>query len=64
MTAEALPIFIGHGDADPIVPLFLGEQLRDAMQQQGHAVQWHSYSMEHSIHPKEVADIRQWCGGR
>jgi len=61
--AEAVPIFIGHGDADPIVPLFLGEQLRDAMQQQGHAVQWQSYAMEHSIHPKEVADIRQWCGG-
>jgi phospholipase/carboxylesterase len=61
VTAEPLPIFIGHGDSDPIVPPFLGKDLRDAMQQQGHTVQWYSYPMEHSIHPQEIADICQWC---
>ncbi len=54
-------LFIGHGAFDPVVPLFLGERLRDSLMQQGHQVQWHQYPMEHTISPQEISDIRRWC---
>lgn len=34
-----------------------GEDSRDALVALGHPVQWHSYSMQHSVHPRELADI-------
>lgn len=54
-------IFIGHGEADPVVPLALGEQLRESLQHQGHHVEWQQYPMQHSISPQEISDIRNWC---
>lgn len=56
-------LFIGHGEIDPVVPLFLGEQLRDSLKLQGHHVQWQQYPMPHSISPQEIADMRRWCEG-
>src|SRR5438445_9570402 len=44
---RAIPIFMGHGTVDPIVPLRLGEMSRDALQRLGYAVEWHGYPMAH-----------------
>jgi phospholipase/carboxylesterase len=51
------PIFMGHGSMDPVVVPVRGEASRDLLAQLGYAVQWHSYPMQHSVHPREVADI-------
>jgi phospholipase/carboxylesterase len=51
------PIFMAHGSQDPVVVLARGEDSRDALVALGHPVQWHTYPMPHSVHPKEIADI-------
>ena len=61
---RAIPIFMGHGTVDPIVPLRLGEMSRDALQRLGYAVEWHSYPMAHQVCAEEIADLRRWLGAR
>jgi phospholipase/carboxylesterase len=34
-----------------------GEDSRDALAALGHPVQWHTYPMQHAVHPREIADI-------
>ena len=66
LTAEAaaancgVPVFMAHGEQDPVVPLSLAMQSRDILQQQGYSVSWHSYPMPHAVCPEEVRDIRDW----
>ena len=59
-TNQATPIFLGHGTQDPVVPLALGEATYRQLQATGYAVEWHAYSMPHSVSPQEVADIAAW----
>jgi phospholipase/carboxylesterase len=51
------PIFMAHGSQDPVVIPARGEASRDLLASLGYPVQWHSYPMPHSLHPREVADI-------
>ena len=51
------PVFMAHGTQDPVVVLACGEASRDALATLGQPVQWHSYPMPHSLHPREIADI-------
>lgn len=51
------PIFMAHGSQDPVVIPARGEASRDLLSQLGYRVQWHSYPMPHSVHPREIADI-------
>ncbi len=57
-----LPIFMGHGSHDPVVPEPLGEMSRDLLRGLGHCVDWHSYPMAHQVCAEEVADLRAWIG--
>jgi phospholipase/carboxylesterase len=64
-TANAgLPIFFGHGSFDPVVPLALGTDSRDALKQLGYGVEWHGYPMAHQVCAEEIADLRAWIGSR
>jgi phospholipase/carboxylesterase len=60
----AVPIFWGHGSADPVVTYPRGEQSRQALEHLGYAVDWHSYPMAHQVCPPELADLRQWLAAR
>jgi phospholipase/carboxylesterase len=51
------PVFMAHGTQDPVVVIARGEASRDALATLGQPVQWHSYPMPHSLHPREIADI-------
>ena len=51
------PIFMAHGNQDPVVDPARGAASRDLLRSLGYPVQWHSYPMPHSVHPHEVADI-------
>ncbi len=51
------PIFMAHGNQDPVVDPARGAASRDLLKRLGYPVEWHSYPMPHSVHPHEVADI-------
>lgn len=53
----ATPIFLAHGTQDPVVPLARAEASRARLQEAGHALEWHTYPMAHSVHPQEIQDI-------
>ena len=56
----AIPLMMAHGMSDPVVPLALAEQSRAELEQQGYAVDWHTYPMQHAVCPEEIGDIRDW----
>jgi phospholipase/carboxylesterase len=57
---DATPIFLAHGSQDPVVAPMLGAEARRQLEAAGYQVQWHTYSMPHSVCPQEVADIATW----
>jgi len=61
---EKLPIFMGHGSFDPVVPQALGLLSRDALVRLGYEVEWRSYPMAHQVCPPEIADLRAWIAKR
>lgn len=56
----SIPIFMGHGTADPIVPVALAERTRAQLQALGYTVAWHTYPIPHSLSPAEVEDVGEW----
>ena len=57
---QTTPIFLGHGTQDPVVSPTLGEHTRQLLEAAGYAVEWHAYTMPHSVCPQEVLDIAAW----
>lgn len=57
---NTLPIFMGHGISDNVVPLALGKMSRDSLIKLGYEVEWHQYTMPHSVCAEELADIGAW----
>jgi phospholipase/carboxylesterase len=55
-----LPVFIAHGSLDPVLPIALGRDSADLLIAHGFNVEWHEYSMAHSVCMEEIADIRAW----
>lgn len=56
----ATPIFMAHGMFDPVVPLMLGQMSREQLEELGHQVDWHTYSMPHTVIPEEIRDISRF----
>jgi phospholipase/carboxylesterase len=65
-TAEARrqPVFLAHGEADPVVPVQAGRASAQTLQDIGFDVTWRSYPMPHSVCPEEVRDLRDWFDRR
>jgi phospholipase/carboxylesterase len=59
---RGVPIFMAHGTADPMIAFARAQASRDLLLQQGYAVEWHEYLMQHSVCPQEIADIGVWLG--
>jgi phospholipase/carboxylesterase len=57
---NATPIFMAHGQGDPVIPLGLGAQSRNFLKAEGYAVEWHEYPMAHAVCAAEIADIREF----
>jgi phospholipase/carboxylesterase len=57
-----VPIFMGHGSDDPIIPLVRAEQSRNLLKSLGYPVEWREYGMPHSVCPEELTDISTWLG--
>jgi phospholipase/carboxylesterase len=59
--ANALtPIFLAHGQRDPVIAPERAAASRDALASLGHTVEWHDYPMEHSVSPEEVAHLQRF----
>lgn len=54
------PVFLGHGRQDPMVPIASALQSRDALAALGYTVEWHEYTMAHSVCMEEVADLNRF----
>ena len=48
---RGLPVLQSHGSADPVLPVFMAEQLRDLLIKGGLAVQWVGFRGGHEIPP-------------
>ncbi|MFZ1547640.1 MAG: dienelactone hydrolase family protein [Candidatus Nitrotoga sp.] len=55
-----IPIFMAHGNSDPIVFYARGVNSADELKKRGYQVEWHEYRMQHSVCPEEVRDIQTW----
>ena len=55
-----IPVFVGHGTADPMVPYMLGERVANRLRTMGHPVEFHGYPMPHSVCPEEISDLKTW----
>ena len=55
-----VPVFIGHGSQDPVVPVALGQAAADQLQAAGYPVRWLTWPMAHSVCLDEVRAIDQW----
>ena len=54
------PIWMGHGNLDPVVPHALGQMSCDWLRKAGCDVEWHSYPMPHSVCAEEIRDLSDW----
>jgi len=54
------PVFLAHGRQDPVVPLAAALRSRDALAALGHTVEWHEYTMAHSVCMEEIADLNRF----
>ena len=54
------PVFMAHGQFDPMIPMQYGRAAADALAGAGFDVDWHDYPMAHAVCPQEIDDIRTW----
>ena len=57
---QQTPVFLAHGRGDQVIPIIRAEQSRDLLKSLGYDVEWHEYTMPHSVCQEEVADIGAW----
>jgi phospholipase/carboxylesterase len=58
--APGLPVFWGHGEADPAIPFALGLRGRERLEAAGARVTRFDHPGGHTITPGEMAAIRTW----
>lgn len=56
----SLPVFLAHGQMDPVLTFELGEQVRDVLTGAGYPLTWHAYPMAHQVCAEELAHIGAW----
>lgn len=62
--ARSMPIFMGHGSQDPIVPVSLGEASARRLKAAGYELEWQTWAMPHAVCAEEVQAIDRWLEQR
>lgn len=57
---RGLPVFIGHGTADDVVPVNYARRARRVLEDAGLAVEYHEYAMAHQVAAEEAADLKEF----
>jgi len=52
-----IPIFMGHGQYDDLIPIQRARQSREYLEKLGYKIEWHEYPMPHSVCAPEIADL-------
>jgi phospholipase/carboxylesterase len=60
---EGLPVAIGHGTHDPVIPIDFGWDARERLERAGAAVKWRESPVPHTIDPRFLAELPAWIGG-
>lgn len=55
-----LPIFMAHGQYDPMIPMQYGRTSADALLEAGFGIEWHDYPMAHAVCAEEIADVSRF----
>ena len=55
-----LPVAIGHGTFDPVIPVDFGRAARARLEQAGLTVTYHESPMAHGVDPAFAAGLRDW----
>ncbi|QOC23650.1 carboxylesterase [Wenzhouxiangella sp. AB-CW3] len=58
--ARQVPVFMGHGTQDPIVPVALGQSSAERLKSAGFDVTWQTWPMQHAVCQEEIAAIDHW----
>jgi phospholipase/carboxylesterase len=58
--ARSLPVAIGHGSYDPVIPVEFGRQARDRLTEAGADVTWRESPMPHAIDPQFLGELAGW----
>lgn len=62
--ALAQPLFLAHGQFDPVVPAAVGQRSAATMQALGFDTQWQGYPMAHQVCAEEIRDLGDWLDRR
>jgi phospholipase/carboxylesterase len=54
---DALPVFVGHGTQDPVLPFAWGDAMATRFETAGAAVERHGYPMGHAVSSQEMDDL-------
>jgi phospholipase/carboxylesterase len=57
---QSTPIFMAHGEYDPVVALDRAQASYARLESLGYSVDWNVYPMEHSVNREELADISRF----
>ncbi|MFT7530301.1 MAG: phospholipase/carboxylesterase [Gammaproteobacteria bacterium] len=58
------PIFMAHGESDPVVSAELGLKSKNLLEKLGYGVEWNTYPMPHSVSAEEITAIGHWLKNR
>lgn len=62
--ASAQPMFMAHGQHDPVVPYAAGEISAARLRALGFNIDWHAYPMAHQVCAEEIRDLGDWMSER
>ena len=59
-TAAGLPVAIGHGTLDPVIPVAFGRDARDRLSTLGAELSYRESQMAHTIDPRRLPELTDW----
>ena len=62
--ANRQPVFMAHGELDPVVPFVAGERSADVLRGLGFTLDWHAHEMGHAVCAAEIRDLGDWLDQR
>jgi phospholipase/carboxylesterase len=59
---DGLPVAVGHGVYDPVIPVDFGRQAKERLQAAGVALTYRESPIDHSIDPAFLGELTAWVG--
>lgn len=59
-----VPLFVGHGTEDDVLPVERGRAIRDAFEDVTRDFSYHEYPIRHGVNADEMADVSAWLTSR